>query len=252
MMIRFAWESLGFLRVTTVMVAVVLFVGVIIAVAEAFPWIVLLLVVAVAVRGFRRRRALTARSTAGPATNEKSDGVEDSRMPAWLDDARCYYSEICGDSTDPVSVYAAPDNGEVSNESSGMLCLRLEPRFYASALVRVLDAGGRENGIIRSEGLVPGMSYAMRRNGEPVWRLSVRSIVRKRHALVLANGDSWTFETPFFWWQNLTGTTSGAPSVLGGLVLPTTRVWAMWSEPGRDTFDILAAVAFMHRQWWHW
>jgi hypothetical protein len=85
-----------------------------------------------------------------------------------------------------------------------------------------------------------------------VWKLSVRSIVRKHYALELANGDSWTFETPFFWWQNLTGTALDAPRVLGGLVLPTKRVWALWIEPGHDTFDVLAAVAFMHRQWWHW
>jgi hypothetical protein len=210
------------------------------------------LVVAAAVRSFRRRRDLSARSTAGPATTDKRDGVEESSMPAWLDDARYYYSEIREDSADPVSIYAAPDNGEVSNESPGTLCLRLEPRFYASALVRVLDAGGRETGIIRSEGLVPGTSYAMRRNGERVWKLSVRSIFRRRHALELANGDSWTFETPFFWWQNLTGTAWGAPRVLGGLVLPTKRVWALWIEPGQNTIDVLAAVAFMHRQWWHW
>ncbi len=174
-------------------------------------------------------------------------------MPAWWDDARCFYSEIGGDSADPVSVFAVPaDLDEVSSESPGTLCLRLEPRARCSPRVRVLDAGGREQGIIRSEGLVPGVSYAMRRNGELVWKLSVRSIVRTRHALELANGDSWTFDTPFFWWQNLTGTAFGAPRLFGGLVVPTKSVWAMWIEPGRDTFDLLAAVAFLHRQYWHW
>jgi hypothetical protein len=92
----------------------------------------------------------------------------------------------------------------------------------------------------------------MRQNGELVWVFSVRSIVRNRHALELANGDSWTFDTPFFWWQNLTGTAFGAPRLLGGLFVPTKRVWAMWIDPGRDTFDLLAAVAFMHRQYWRW
>ena len=36
-------------------------------------------------------------------------------------------------------------------------------------------------------------------------------IVRKCHALELANGDSWTFNTPFFWWHwSLTGAAFGA------------------------------------------
>ena len=32
----------------------------------------------------------------------------------------------------------------------------------------------------------------------------------------------------------------------------TATKWAMWIEPGRDTIELLAAVAFMHRQWFHW
>jgi hypothetical protein len=114
----------------------------------------------------------------------------------------------------------------------------------------VLDAGGREAGNIRADGLVPGVRYAMLRNGEPVWTLSVRSIVRKRHALKLADGELWTLYTPFFWWQNLTGTALGVPRLLGGIG-PVGWIWEMYIEPGRDTFDLLAAVPFMHRQWFH-
>ncbi|MGP0066664.1 MAG: hypothetical protein ACLQGP_24125 [Isosphaeraceae bacterium] len=177
--------------------------------------------------------------------------MEMSRMPAWLEGARRYYSQIGGEAVDSVSVFAAPDTDEESSESPGTLCLRLEPRSRRSPRVRVLDLGGREEGIIRPEGLVPGLQYTMRRNGELVWRLSVRSMVRKRHSMKLAHGDSWTFDTPFFWWQHLTGTASGATRLIGS-VGPAAWLWLVWIEPGRDTFDLLAAVAFMHRQWWHW
>ena len=173
-------------------------------------------------------------------------------MPAWLDGARWYYSEIGGEeSADPVSVFDASGLDEVNGESPGTLCLQFGGSVSLSPRVRVLDASGHEQGIIRSEGLVPCVRYVMRRNGELVWKLSVRSIVRKRHVLELANGDSWTFDTPFFWWQNLTGTAFAAPRLFGGLVVPTKKVWALWIEPGRDTFDLLAAVAFLHRQYWH-
>ena len=115
----------------------------------------------------------------------------------------------------------------------------------------VFDALGREAGIVRSEGLVPGLRYSMRRNGELVWTLSVRSIVRKRRALELANGDSWTFNTPFFWWQwHLTGT-APRPEAAGRHRSDDGALGHVVA-PGKDTFDVLAAVAFLHRQWWHW
>jgi hypothetical protein len=258
-MIRSAWGllkfrsasvSLGCLRAFTLMVAFLLFLVGFFVVTEKVPWaawIAALLVVAAAVRHFRRWRGSTSHR------GRESHEVEESGMPAWLDEAHWYYSAIGGEeSADSVSVFDASDLDEANNDSPGTLCLRLEARFLSSPRVRVLDADGREQGIIRSEGLVPCVRYAMRRNGELAWKLSVRSIVRKRHVLELANGDSWTFDTPFFWWQNLTGTAFGAPRLFGGLVVPTKRVWAIWIEPGRDTCDLLAAVAFLHRQYWHW
>lgn len=172
-------------------------------------------------------------------------------MPDWLDDARLYTSMIGEEPTEPVSVLKSDVGEGVSSDSPGMLCLRLEPRSRFSPRVRVFDAGGCEEGVIRSEGIVPGVRYVMRRDGDPVWTLSVQSIVRKRHSLVMANGDGWLFETPFFWWQHLTGTSRGATRLLGGIG-PSWTIWLVWIEPGRDTRDILAAIAFLHRQWCRW
>jgi hypothetical protein len=83
-----------------------------------------------------------------------------------------------------------------------------------------------------------------------MWMLSVRSIVRRRYALAPAHGAAWTFHTPFFWWMRVTGTESGTPRLLG-CIGPTPTIWILRFEPGRDTLDVLAAVAFLHRQWWH-
>jgi hypothetical protein len=176
--------------------------------------------------------------------------MEESRMPAWWEDARWYYSRIGPESAQPVSIFDATGCDELSDETPGTLRLRLEPRLRYSPRVRVLDAEGREQGLIRPEGLVPGVRYTMRRDGELVWTLSVRSIVRKHHALELAHGDSWTIDTPFFWWQHLTGTAQGVPRLIGSQVT-VWWIWAMWIEPGRDAFELLAAIAFLHRQWSH-
>jgi hypothetical protein len=115
--------------------------------------------------------------------------------------------------------------------------------------MRAIDAGGHEVGVIRPEGLVPWVKYAMRRDGDLVWTLGVRSIVRSRHRLELANGDSWTFHTPFFSIQVM-GSAHNAPRLFGN-VGSTLRVWLLWIEPGWDSIDLLAAAAFMHRQWFH-
>lgn len=174
--------------------------------------------------------------------------MERPNHPAWLNQARRYYTQIGEESADPVTVFNWSDNEEVSSDKPGKPCLYLEPSFR---FVRVREVEGREQGIIRSEGVVPGIRYVMRRNGEPLWRLTVRSIVRKRHEFEPAVGEKWNFDTPFFWWQQLNGTTGGVPRLLGE-VGPTMRFWFMWVAPGSDTRDLLAAVAFMHRKWWRW
>ena len=168
--------------------------------------------------------------------------------PEWLDSAHWYYSRIDDGSGRGVNIYAADDAKELNAESPGRLCLRLEP---GARQIRVLDANRQQDGAIHREGFVPGLRYTMRRNGKPVWVLSVRSIVRKRYSLRTADNEVWTFETPFFWWQQLFGTLGGAPRLVGG-VGPTTWFWLLWFEPGRDTVDVLAAVAFLHRLWWRW
>jgi len=168
--------------------------------------------------------------------------------PAWLNDARRYYSVIGSESTDPVTVFNAPDGEDVSNLKPGKPCLHLKP---CSGSVRVLSADGCEEGVIRAEGILPIFRHVMRQNGNPTWVLSVRSIVRKRHSLEPSVGEAWTFDTPFFWWQHLTGTAGGVSKLLGH-VGPSKRFWFMWIERGRDTHELLAAVAFMHRKWWRW
>lgn len=115
--------------------------------------------------------------------------------------------------------------------------------------MHVLDAAGVERGRIDSEGIVPGIKYVMRRDGTPVWVLSVRSIVRKRHMLEFT-GERWTFHTPFFC-MDYYGTVAEVPRVVG-FIGPTKRHWAIAVDPERDNPDLLAAVAYLHRIWLQW
>ncbi len=176
--------------------------------------------------------------------------MKDARMPAWLDDRRRYYTAIEGDTSDPVFVYAVPDDqDEISPESPGTLCLRLVPRWHYSPRMRVLGADGSEQGVIRREGPVSFISYAMYRGDSRLWKLSVRSIFRQRHLLELAHGDPWRIDTPLYLRMNVIGT-AGRTRLLGWFG-PSPNYWLMEIEPGWDAFHVLTAVAFLHRQWWH-
>ena len=94
-----------------------------------------------------------------------------------------------------------------SLESPGTLVLRLEPRWRNTC---VFDAASREVGIVRSEGVIRGVRFVMRRSGGVVWSSSVRSIVRKDHRVNIAGREDWTFDTPFFWWHHyFIGTANG-------------------------------------------
>ncbi|MEW4570631.1 hypothetical protein AB1L88_22435 [Tautonia sp. JC769] len=175
-----------------------------------------------------------------------------SSSPAWLDDARWYYSLIGEGTAQPVSVFDATGRDEVSDESPGNLRLRLEPRSRYSPRVRILDADGHAAGVIRPEGIIPGLRYAMLRDSDrgPAWQLSVRSLVRKRHTLTLAHGVTWTIDTPFFGtsWK---GTVRGIPRLVGIVGPGWWGAWQIWIEPGWESTELLAAVAFLHRQWSH-
>jgi hypothetical protein len=114
--------------------------------------------------------------------------------------------------------------------------------------MRVLDGAGLERGQISAP--VPKLLYTMHRDGSLIWKVSARSIVLRRHAVQFASGDRWLFHTPWYWWLNVLGAHSGAVRVLGW-VGPSKRLWALCVDPAHDSFDLLALLALMHRNWWH-
>jgi hypothetical protein len=158
-----------------------------------------------------------------------------------------YYSRIDDRPRRIVSMFAAVDGQTVSDDQSGTEVLTLEPRLRSA---RLFDAEDNDRGTISAEGLVPGR-FVLRRDGVVVWTLQVRSLVRRRHRLEMAGGDAWMFDTPFFWWQHLSGSIAGIPTLLGGIG-PSTRYWGFRVARHHETLDVIAAVAFMHWKWWRW
>jgi len=110
----------------------------------------------------------------------------------------------------------------------------------------VLDGAGNEQGIIRPR--APGLGYRMYCSGRPVWTVSSRSLVVRRHALEFSGGGTWDVRTPFFWWMNVLCLENGEARALGR-VGSGKRLWFLAIERGRDNLDVLSALAFMHRRW---
>src|SRR5436190_22278459 len=110
--------------------------------------------------------------------------MKDPFLPGWLDNTdRWYYSHIESKPAWAITVLSAPSDAGVSYDSPGAVRLRVQPRWRNT---RVVDAEGRDRGTIRSEGILRGLRFVMRREGAVVWVMRVRSIVRKRHRLASA------------------------------------------------------------------
>src|SRR5258705_8419754 len=132
------------------------------------------------------------------------------QSPEWIDGACRYYSEIERDRKDSVRMMRPPDEGDASNMNPGTLCMRLAPGFRE---VRVLDAAGNDEGVIRPRGL--GFGYSMRRSGCSVWTVANRSAVIRRHVLEFFRGGTWGVRTPFFWWVNIVFRESSKKHAMG-------------------------------------
>ena len=164
--------------------------------------------------------------------------------PAWWNSAKLYYSSIRGDRRDSVQVWSPPDHGRVTADSPGTLRIHLE---VWSGGLRVLDGAAHDCGKIDVR--VPKVSYIMQRDRRPIWKLSARSLVMRRHAVVFSPADRWLFHTPFFWWLNIVGVQNGDIRVRGHIG-HNKKTCGIYVDPECDNLDLLSLIALLHRNWW--
>ena len=155
----------------------------------------------------------------------------------WIAHAREYCSRIDHGSATNVRVFR---RGETT------LCLVLK-RESARAIA-LLDAVDHQTGLIRTEQRFLLPKYALYQDSIIVWTLCVRSIFRNRHTLELAKNTTWNVRTPFFS-THFEGDAQDGSRVLGRVGQRVSE-WLRLVHPDRDSEPFLAALAFMHRQWY--
>ena|SRR5438093_549380 len=126
--------------------------------------------------------------------------------------------------------------------------LTLLDRGYKRGNFGVVGPDRSELFTIRAEGGMLRSRHSLFQNESPIWRLSVRSILRRRHELQFMSGETWSLQTPFF--SVFFGGTAQDESRLLGRVGRSTEEWFFLVEPGKETMELLAAIAFLHCQWY--
>jgi hypothetical protein len=155
----------------------------------------------------------------------------------WIAHAREYCSRIDRGSATNVRVFRR-------SETTPCLVLKRE----SARAISVFDRVDHQTGLIRTERRFLLPKYALYQDSTTVWTLSVRSIFSNRHTLEVAKDTTWNVRTPFFS-TRLEGDAEDGSRVLGRMGQRVSEVrWLI--EPDRDSEPFLAALAFMHRQWY--
>jgi hypothetical protein len=111
----------------------------------------------------------------------------------------------------------------------------------------VVDGGMQEVLRIRRSKRTP-VKFDILDDGNVVGTIGHRSILRNAYTLDLRGGITWRFRMPLF--TVLFHGKSNRGSQLWALVGPSKMRWNLLVEPGADSVDLLAALAFVHWEWW--
>lgn len=133
--------------------------------------------------------------------------------------------------------------GDITARSSGERW-RTEKRKRQFA---VIDAAGNTILQIRRDKLFPPL-FSLIADDEVIGTMASRPVMRNRYVVTFATGETWAFHpklfTAYFPGESADG------KKLWVTVGPSKREWSLLIQPGADDPRLVAALAFMHREWW--
>ena len=106
---------------------------------------------------------------------------------------------------------------------------------------------GEEEGRV-GRASTPDVVSNVHQDDRPVGEIALRSVFRNTYAITLAGGSTWLFRMPLF------AVTFHGESQDGRQVWvrvgPRKTRWNILLDASLDHLHLLAALAFIHREWW--
>jgi hypothetical protein len=112
----------------------------------------------------------------------------------------------------------------------------------------VTDGNGKAELIIRRESLFPSVFHILEAN-KHIGRIRTLSILRNKYMIEIEGENCWTFQMPLFTARFWGGSHTGAEMWVA--VGPSMMEWNILIKPGVNDRHLLAALAFIHSEWWN-
>jgi len=109
----------------------------------------------------------------------------------------------------------------------------------------VYDPDKRERFRVKRVRRLPTARFVMTENGQPICTIGQRSILLNRYRLDFTSSEKWTFHMPLFTIY-FKGWSQTGDKVF--VRLETHNTWFLQIDEGRDSPQLLAALAFIHRE----
>jgi hypothetical protein len=111
------------------------------------------------------------------------------------------------------------------------------------------EPSGENEIIIRRVSFIPS-AFTLVEAGESIGRIRLTTPLRNRYEIVLADSPPLTFRMPLFTVRFWGGSQSG--SVIWVVVGPSKMEWSILVKQGLDDRRLIAALSFIHGEWWNY
>lgn len=115
----------------------------------------------------------------------------------------------------------------------------------------VISAEGepKDELVIRRISFLPS-AFKIMEAGNSVGTIRMRSFLRIRYAIEIPGAESLTFRLSLFTVRFWGGSAGG--TAVWALVGPSKMQWNVLIRPGLDSRKLMAAIAFIHNEWWNY